>query len=72
MANEYWMANAEYISVTRRWLIGEDENANWWVPCHFRDTIRRDGWRRFHWYNPLDWLHYWHSRLSNQVVFLYG
>lgn len=71
---EYWMANAEYLSVddSRPWLIGEDENADWWVPYRGGDTPHRDCWRRFNRRNLLDWLHYWNSRRRNQVVFLFG
>lgn len=76
MANEYWMANAEYVNVNDgpSWLIGEDENAHWWVSY-------RDGrvpwrteylWARFNRYNPLHWLRYWNSKRRNQVVFLFG
>ena len=75
MNTNHWMADADFIGVTtgrRPWLIGEDENGHWWVPCHWRDTVRQDGWRRFHRYNPLDWLSYLNSRRRNQVVFLFG
>jgi hypothetical protein len=69
MGTTYWMANAEYIGVcynTRQWLIGEDENADWWVIRH------DDSWIRFNRRNPLHWLCYWNSRRRNQVVFLFG
>lgn len=71
---EYWMANAEYLSAddSRPLLIGEDENADWWVPYRWGDTPHRDCWKRFDRRNPLDWLHYWNSRRRNQVVFLFG
>lgn len=69
-----WMLNAEFVSVTARprWLIGEDENGDWWVPHHWGDVPRRDCWKRFNRRNPLHRMHYWNSRRRNQVVFLFG
>lgn len=67
---EHWMANAEYLSVIdrRQFLIGEDENADWWVQS--RTNVWE--WIRFKRWNPLHWLRYWNSRRLNQVVFLFG
>lgn len=76
MANEYWMANADYLGVHEnvRWLIGEDENAEWWVPYQRADIVTRVqfAWIRFNKWNPRHWFHYWNSRRRNQVAFLFG
>jgi hypothetical protein len=84
-ATDYWMADAEYLSVNDnvRWLIGEDENADWWVPypdgqgvfsvpAPARAPHTDWQWTRFNRWNPLHWLRYWNSRRRNQVVFLFG
>lgn len=69
----YWMADADYITGdVGGWIIGEDENADWWVPYRRADIVTRDeyGWVRFNRWNPTHWLRYWNSRRRNQVAFL--
>jgi hypothetical protein len=74
--DEHWRARAEYLSVGRhvRWLVGEDENADLWVPYRKADVVSRHeyGWVRFNRWNPLHWFCYWNSRRRGEVVFLYG
>lgn len=70
------MNNYEYVSPdeTCGWLVGEDENADLWVPYRRGDIVTRReyGWVRFNRWNPLHWLRFWNSRRRNQVVFLFG
>lgn len=70
MSTDYWMANAEliYWNEQDRWLLGEDQHADWWVP--FVPSDIRPYWDRFNKWNPLHWVCYWNSRRRKQVVFL--
>lgn len=66
----HWMtsANLIYWNEQDRWLLGEDDRADWWVP-HV-PTDMRPYWDRFCWWNPLHWICYLNSRRRNEVVFL--
>ncbi|MFV8051553.1 MULTISPECIES: hypothetical protein [Mycobacteriaceae] len=67
---EHWMANAEliYWDEEDRWIIGEDDNGDLWVP--FVPADMRPCWDRFSRWNPLHWFCYWNSRRRNEMVFL--
>jgi hypothetical protein len=63
----YWMADADYIYWDEKdqWILGEDQNADWWVPYVPADM--RPYWDRFNKWHPLHWACYWRSRRRNQV-----
>ena len=50
---EHWMARADliYWDGEDRWILGEDEHADWWVPCV--PTDMHPHWERFSRWNLL-------------------
>lgn len=70
MSDEHWLVTAEsiYWDDDDKWIVGEDNNGDLWVPCV--PTDMRPYWERFSRWNPLHWLCYWNSRRRGQVIFL--
>lgn len=75
MENEHWSASAERVypadEVTEYawwfWLLGEDENGDWWVPS----LTDRGLWTsRFTASKPWHWYPWFMSFVTNKIVWL--